>query len=207
VVLVATSNRPPDDLYQGGINRQLFLPFVEMLKDRLDVVAMAGPLDHRLERLRGAQLYLSPIDAETEAAFDALWQGQLDGSPEAGATLDVLGRKVHFPRGSGTLLRASFASLCGQTLGPQDYLALAGRFRTLFLEGVPRLDSAQRDEARRFVWLVDALYEARTRLVVLAEAEPDQLYPSGDGAFEFERTASRLSQMRSADWVAEESGS
>jgi cell division protein ZapE len=203
VVLVATSNRPPDELYQGGINRELFMPFIDMLKARLDIVRIGGALDHRLERLRGERVYFSPIDKETAAAFDALWQGQLGGDAETGATVEVLGRKMHLPRASGGLLRASFASLCGQALGSQDYLALAGRFHTLFLEGVPELGPGQRNEARRLVWLIDALYEARARLVVLAAAEPDQLYPGGDGAFEFERTSSRLQEMRSADWLAE----
>jgi cell division protein ZapE len=167
----------------------------------MDVVEMAGPRDHRLERLRGAQVYFSPIDPASRSAFDALWKGQLNGDPETGATVEVLGRRMHFPRASGGLLRASFASLCGQALGAQDYLAIAARFHTLFLEDVPRLDSGQRNEARRLVWLIDALYEARTRLVVLADAEPHQLYPAGDGAFEFERTASRLQEMRAADWI------
>ena len=143
------------------------------------------------------------MTAETEAAFDALWLDQLDGAAETGETVEVLGHKTRFPRAAGGLLRASFASLCGQALGPQDYLAIAGRFHTLFLDNVPVLASGDRNEARRFVWLVDALYEARTRLVVLAAAEPDALYPAGDGAFEFERTASRLAEMRSADWMAE----
>ena len=202
VVLVATSNRAPDDLYQGGINRQLFLRFIDMLKARLEVVRIGGALDHRLERLRGARVYFSPIDAETTAAFDAVWRGQLNGDPETGATVEVLGRKMHFPRAAGGLLRASFASLCGQALGSQDYLAIAERFHTVFLENVPRLDAAERNEARRFVWLIDSLYEAHARLVVLAEAEPDQLYPAGDGAFEFERTSSRLQEMRSMEWMA-----
>ena len=201
VVLVATSNRPPQDLYQGGINRQLFLPFVDMLEQRLEVVRIAGQHDHRLERLRGARAYFSPIDAEAEAAFDALWRGQLDGAAETGAIIEVLGRKVHLPHTSGGLLRASFASLCGQNLGAQDYLALAARFHTVFLDDVPRMGPELRNEARRFVWLIDALYEARTRLVVLAEAEPSDLYPAGDGSFEFERTSSRLEEMRSADWM------
>ena len=201
VVLVATSNRAPQDLYQGGINRQLFLPFVDMLEQRLEVVRIAGQHDHRLERLKGARVYFSPIDAEAEAALDALWQGQLDGAAESGATVEVLGRKLHLPRAAGGLLRASFASLCGQNLGAQDYLAIAARFHTIFLEDVPRMGPELRNEARRFVWLIDALYEARTRLVVLAEAEPSDLYPAGDGAFEFERTASRLEEMRAADWM------
>jgi len=199
-VLVATSNRPPDELYQGGINRELFLPFIDMIKERLDVVEVAGPQDHRLARLRGARVYFSPATPANEAAFDALWQGQLDGMEERGATVEVLGRKMRLPRAAGALLRASFSSLCGQALGSQDYLAIAGRFDTIFLEDVPRLTAAQRNEARRFVWLIDALYEAHARLVVLAGGEPEELYPAGDGAFEFERTASRLEEMRSAAW-------
>ena len=207
VVLVATSNVPPDDLYRDGINRQLFQPFIDMLRERMQVVEVAGPRDHRLERLRGSQVYFTPVGDKNEAAFDALWRGQLDGEPETGATLEVLGRKMHLPRAAGGLLRASFASLCGQALGSQDYLALADRFHTLFLEHVPVLDSAQRNEARRLVWLIDALYEAHTRLVVLAEAEPDALYPDGDGTFEFARTISRLQEMRSASWMQDDPGS
>ena len=202
VVLVATSNRRPEDLYQGGINRQLFLPFIDMLEGRMQVVKVGGDHDHRLARLKGARVYFSPIAPDTEAAFDALWQGQLDGAAETGATLEVMGRRMRLPRASGGLLRESFASLCGQALGSQDYLAIAGRFHTLFLEDVPRLGPDKRNEARRFVWLVDALYEARTHLVVLADAEPSQLYPAGDGSFEFERTASRLEEMRTAGWIA-----
>ena len=207
VVLVATSNVPPDDLYRDGINRQLFQPFIDMLRERMQVVEVAGPRDHRLERLRGSQVYFTPVGDKNEAAFDALWRGQLDGEPETGATLEVLGRKMHLPRAAGGLLRASFASLCGQALGSQDYLALADRFHTLFLEHVPVLNSAQRNEARRLVWLIDALYEAHTRLVVLAEAEPDALYPDGDGTFEFARTISRLQEMRSASWMQDDPGS
>ncbi len=206
-MLVATSNVPPDDLYRDGINRQLFQPFIDMLRERMQVVEVAGPRDHRLERLRGSQVYFTPVGDKNEAAFDALWRGQLDGEPETGATLEVLGRKMHLPRAAGGLLRASFASLCGQALGSQDYLALAERFHTLFLEHVPVLDSAQRNEARRLVWLIDALYEAHTRLVVLAEAEPDALYPDGDGTFEFARTISRLQEMRSASWMQDDPGS
>jgi cell division protein ZapE len=207
VILVATSNRAPDDLYAGGINRQLFEPFIAMLKEKMDVVRVAGPNDFRLDRLKGAQVYFSPLDAAHEAAFDALWRDLLEGAEETeetGATVEVLGRKLRLPHVAGGHLRSSFISLCGQALGPQDYLALAQRFHTVFLEGVPTLSADRRNEAARFVTLIDALYEARAKLVVLAAAEPDDLYPAGDGAFEFERTASRLQEMRSADYVAEE---
>jgi cell division protein ZapE len=201
VTLVATSNRRPDDLYQGGINRQLFEPFIDMIKARLDIVEVRGPTDFRLDRLRGARVYFSPLGVAAKAGFDTLWADLLDGSEETGADVEVLGRKLHFPRAAGGLLRAGFSSLCAQALGAQDYLAVAERFHTVFLEQVPRLTADKRNEARRFVTLVDALYEAGTKVIVLAEAEPDDLYPAGDGAFEFERTASRLQEMRSADYV------
>jgi cell division protein ZapE len=202
VTFVMTSNRPPDDLYKNGINRQLFEPFIAMLKAKLDIVAVRGPKDFRLDRLTGARTWLSPIAPQTEAAFDALWASMLDGQAETGASVEVLGRKMHFPRAAGGLLRCTFASLCGQALGPQDYLAVAERFHTVFLEGVPLLTPEKRDAAKRFVTLVDALYEAGAKLVGLAAGGPDELYPAGDGAFEFERTASRLHEMQSADYLS-----
>jgi cell division protein ZapE len=201
VVVVATSNRAPDDLYKDGLNRQLFLPFIAMLKARLQVVRVAGPKDFRLDRLRGARVYFSPLDAEAEAGFDTLWAALLDGAEEIGATLDVLGRKLRLPHAAGGHLRSTFVALCGQALGANDYLAIAGRFHTVFLEDVPVLTPERRNEAARFVTLIDALYEAKAKLVILAAAEPDALYPAGDGAFEFERTASRLQEMRSEAWI------
>jgi cell division protein ZapE len=201
VTLVATSNRQPDDLYKNGLNRQLFEPFIALLEDKMDVVAIRGPTDFRLDRLRGARTYLTPINTETRGAFDKLWTDMLEGAPEIATSLEVLGRKVPFKRVAGGFLRDSFADLCAEALGPQDYLAVAERFHTLFLEDVPRLTVDKRNEARRFVTLIDALYEANAKLIVLAEAEPDDLYPAGDGAFEFERTASRLQEMRSAGYL------
>jgi len=201
VTLVSTSNRAPDDLYRDGINRQLFLPFIAMLKARMDITPLAGERDYRTERLRAAGTWFSPIDPDHQRTFDGLWTDMLGGDAETGVTLTVLGRQEHFPRAVHSMLRAHFASLCVHALGPEDYLALAGRFHTVFLEQVPRLGPERRNEARRLAMLIDALYEARARLVVLAAAEPDALYPAGDQAFEFERTASRLKEMRSADWV------
>jgi len=201
VTLVATSNRPPDDLYRDGLNRQLFLPFIAMLKKRLEVVRVAGPLDHRLDRLKSAGVYFQPLNAASEHRFDALWASLLDGAEESGVTLEVLGRHVRLPHATGGLLRASFASLCGAALGPQDYLAIAARFDTVFLEAIPRLGPDYRDQARRFIMLIDALYEAKARLVVSAAGEPGSLYPQGDEAFDFQRTASRLEEMRSTAWL------
>ncbi len=203
VTLVATSNRPPDDLYKNGLNRQLFTPFIDMLKARMEVVSVAGPHDYRLDRLRGAGTWFSPIDPDNERQFDRLWQDMLGEQEELGVTLEVLGRKEHWPRAVGGLLRANFVSLCVEALGPQDYIAIAERFHTVFVEGVPRITADRRNEAKRFSTLVDTLYEARSRLVILAVAEPEALYPQGDQSFEFERTASRLQEMRSASWLEE----
>ena len=201
VVVVATSNRAPEALYKDGLNRQLFLPFIALLKTKLDVVRVAGPKDFRLDRLRGARVWFAPVTPEAEAAFDTLWLSLLDGAEETGATVEVLGRKLRLPHAAGGHLRSTFVALCGQSLGPQDYLAIAERFHTVFLEDVPELTPARRNEAARFVILIDALYEAKSKLVMLAEAEPEALYPAGDGAFEFERTASRLQEMRSEAWL------
>ncbi|MBI1685987.1 cell division protein ZapE [Caulobacter hibisci] len=202
VTLVATSNRPPDDLYKDGLNRQLFTPFIAMLKEKMEVVAVRGPVDFRLDRLRAGRTWLSPLGKATEAEFDTLWADMLDGAEETGATLEVMGRKLRLPRAAGGLVRSSFASLCQQALGPQDYLALAARFHTIFLEDIPLLVPEKRDAAKRFNTLIDALYEADAKLVALAAGEPEALYPAGDGSFEFERTVSRLQEMRSADYVA-----
>jgi len=203
VTVAATSNRAPDELYKDGLNRQLFLPFIAMLKETLQVVRVAGPRDYRLDRLRAGRTWFAPIDADNERAFDALWAEMLGGDPEVGATLEVFGRKEHWPRAAGGLLRAHFLSLCAEALGPSDYLAIAERFHTVFVEALPRLQPEQRDAARRFAILIDALYEARARLVVLAAAEPQAVYPAGDGAFEFGRAASRLEEMRSVAWLEE----
>ena len=203
VTLVATSNRAPDALYKDGLNRQLFLPFIDLLKQRLEVVSVAGGHDYRLDRLRAAGTWFSPADPANRRNFEALWRDMLGPEEESGATIEVLGRKIMLPHASGGLVRATFTSLCSVALGPNDYVAMADHFHTVFLDEVPKLTPARREEARRLVILIDALYEAHARLIVLAEAQPAELYPAGDGSFEFERTASRLEEMRSADWLNE----
>ena len=201
VVLAITSNRAPEDLYKNGINRQLFLPFIDILRTRCEVVETAGARDFRLDRMAGARVWFAPLDDAARAGFETLWSDLRGGEPEEPAALPVLGRQVRVQRTVGGMARATFNELCGSPLGPQDYLAIARRFHTLFLSDVPRLSPANHHEARRLVTLIDALYEARTRLVVLAEAEPETLYAEGVGAFEFERTVSRLNEMRSASWL------
>ena len=200
VVLAVTSNRAPDDLYKNGLNRQLFTPFIEEIKRRCDVVEIDGARDWRLDRLKGSPVWFGAGPADREA-FESLWTDLRGGMHEAPTHLEVLGRDVAVERTAGGLARATFDELCGRPLGPQDYLAMAGRFHTLFVEDVRALGPERRQEARRFVTLIDALYEARTRLVIQAEATPEALYPAGDGAFEFERTVSRLQEMSSASWL------
>ena len=199
VVLAITSNRAPEDLYKNGINRQLFVPFIDIIRDRCAVVQTAGARDWRLDRLSSAQVWHTPDD---RAGFEELWRELKGGEPEEPAHLAVLGRDVVVERTVGSMARARFADLCGRPLGPQDYLAVAERFHTLFLEDVPILSSANHHEARRLVTLVDALYEAKTKLIVLAAARPEALYTEGVGAFEFERTVSRFNEMQSKDWLA-----
>jgi cell division protein ZapE len=200
VVLAVTSNRAPDDLYKNGLNRQLFVPFIEEIKKRCIVVEIDGARDWRLDRLKGSPAWFTDTPSE-RTAFEALWTDLRGGMHEAPTTLEVLGREVVLHRTAGGLGRATFEDLCARPLGPQDYLRLAGTFHTLFIEDVPALSPSRRQEARRFVTLIDALYEARTRLVILAQATPEALYPMGDGAFEFERTVSRLQEMSSASWL------
>jgi cell division protein ZapE len=201
VVVAITSNRAPDQLYLNGVNRQLFLPFIAMLETACEVVQVEGARDWRLDRLMGARVWYGDDDRE---GFETLWSELKGEQQECPTRLTVLGREVVIPRTDGGLARATFAELCGRPLGPQDYLAIADRFHTLFIEDVPILGPANHQEARRFVTLIDALYEAGARLVVLAAAAPEALYTDGVGAFEFERTASRLNEMASADWLARE---
>ncbi len=201
VVLVVTSNRSPDQLYLNGLNRQLFLPFIDMIQARCEVLETAGARDWRLDRLRAAHGWNDTHNPGARAEFEALWTALEGDQPEAPTILQVQGRQVVIPRTVGTMARASFDALCDRPLGAHDYLAIAQRFHTLFLEDVPVLGPDRHQAARRFVTLIDALYEAGTRLVVLADASPTALYRQGTGAFEFERTASRLAEMTSSDWL------
>jgi cell division protein ZapE len=204
VVVVATSNRPPDSLYEDGINRQLFLPFIALLKNRLDIVELKAARDYRLERLSGAPVYHAPLDAAAEVAMEAAWASYICGARERREELEVKGRKLAIGRAARAAARLTFAELCERPLGAADYIALARRYDTLFLDAVPKMGPDKRNEAKRFVTLIDAVYEARTKLVCSAAAEPQALYVEGDGAFEFARAASRLMEMRSADYLGAE---
>jgi cell division protein ZapE len=199
VVVVATSNRPPDDLYKDGLNRALFLPFIDLLKERMVVWELSGATDHRQNRLAGSPVYFTPADAEARARIAAIWEG-LTGGETAPLTLRVKGRDVVLPEFHNGVARARFFDLCGQPLGPADYLAIAETVRVLVLEDIPRLSRSNFNEAKRFVTLIDALYEAKVRLIASAAAEPESLYVEGEGSFEFARTASRLREMMSHGW-------
>lgn len=204
VTMVATSNRHPDDLYKNGINRQLFLPFIDLLKARCDVHELKSARDYRLERLSEAPVWHTPLGPPARAAMDAAWQRLTLGAEPQHCWLTVKGRKVEIPREAAGVARLTFEELCARPLGPSDYLTLATTFHTLMVDDIPRLAPARRNEAARFVTLIDALYEAKVKLVASAAAEPDELYPAGDGHFEFARTASRLYEMRSNAYLAAE---
>ncbi|SFH09525.1 cell division protein ZapE [Palleronia marisminoris] len=204
VTVVTTSNRPPDDLYKDGLNRNLFLPFIDLLKQRMKVVELASPRDWRQDRIAGADLYFTPADARAREGIDALWERLTGGAEPETLRLEVTGRTVELPRYAAGVVRAGFWDLCGRPLGAADYLALAEHVRVLMLENVPRLGADNYNEAKRFVTLIDALYEAETRLVMSAADRPEGLYAEGTGAFEFERTASRLHEMQSEGWGAEQ---
>ena len=201
VVVVTTSNRVPGNLYLNGLNRQLFLPFIDMLNEKMEVRELASPRDYRQDRLKGSPVYFAPNDAAAKAAMDAIWTDLTGGRSEE-LVLRVKGRDVEIPGFHNGVARASFYDLCGRALGPGDYLALAEEAKVLLIDGIPRLSRQNFNEAKRFVTLIDALYEAGVRLIASAAAQPEMLYVEGDGAFEFERTASRLREMQAGDWGA-----
>lgn len=202
VVVVATSNRRPDDLYKNGLNRQLFLPFIGLIKTKLDVVEIAGPKDFRLHQLMAAPLYYAPLGPAADEAMERAWKRLTGGAHPQHVTLDVGGRALCVEREAAGVARFSFDELCARPLGAADYLEIAERFHTVLLEHIPLLTPSMREEAARFRTLIDALYEAKVKLVASADAEPHELYPAGDQSFEFERTASRLIEMRSESYLA-----
>lgn len=201
VVVVATSNRPPEDLYKHGLNRDLFEPFIELMPEHLIIHEFAGDVDHRLRQLTAAPVYYSPLGDGAELAIESAWNRLTGAAIARPTTLRVQGRELVLENTAAGTARTTFQRLCGNPLGPADYLKLAHSFQTLILENVPVMDRSMRNEAKRFVTLVDALYETKTKLVMSAAGEPQALYQKGDGAFEFERTVSRLIEMRSEDYL------
>jgi cell division protein ZapE len=204
VTVVATSNRKPTDLYANGINRQLFVPFIKRLEAELDVIELKSARDYRLDRLAAAPVYYAPLGPQSDKAMDAAFARLTAGVAPTSETLDVQGRKITAPRQAMGVARFTFEELCKAPLGAADYLTLARRYPTVLVDRVPRMGMDERTWAARFVTLIDALYESKTKLVMSADAQPDDLYAAGDGSFEFQRTASRLHEMRSANYLAAE---
>ncbi|MEM9433572.1 MAG: cell division protein ZapE [Pseudomonadota bacterium] len=201
-VVITTSNRPPDDLYKDGLNRDLFVPFIEQIKTHLEIYKLESPTDYRRNRLSSSETYFCPADAVASEKIAQVWS-DLTGGKAAPHDIVVGTRKVQLTQFHNSMARAKFFDLCGNPLGPADYLALARAVRLLVLEDIPRLSRSNYNAAKRFVTLIDALYEAKVRLICSAADTPERLYVEGEGAFEFERTASRLVEMQSDDWAAQ----
>jgi cell division protein ZapE len=202
VVVVATSNTLPDDLYRGKPGRDAFLPFIGMLKKHLDVLVLDAARDYRRERVHGLRAWHVPADRRADEALEHVFSELTAGVAPKQSTLTVSGRTLVVPLTAAGVARFDFQALCGVPLGPGDYLALATHFQTMIIDGIPRLSPDNFDEARRFVTLIDALYEHRVKLYASAAAMPDDLYRSGEGAAIFERTASRLEEMQSEAYLA-----
>ncbi len=200
-IVVATSNTVPDDLFKGQPGRDAFLPFIAMLKRHLELLVIEGGQDWRRERLMRMPIWHVPADARARSALDAAF-AEFGGEPGSPRRLTVMGRRLLVPRAAGQVARFDFTELCEMPLGPGDYLALATHFETLVLDAIPRLDPFRFAAARRFITLIDALYDHRVKLIASAAADPDGLYPEGEGAEAFRRTASRLIEMQTPEYLA-----
>ena len=208
MVVVATSNVAPDDLYKDGLNRALFLPFIALLRARCDIVELDSRTDYRLEKLVRAPVYYTPLSHKADAALDAAFlalTGEKRGAP---TQIDLLGRRLDVPQAAHGVARFNFDKLFRQPLGSADYLEIAERFHTVLVDRIPVIAAEERNEAKRFIIFIDALYDMRVKLIASAAAEPEALFVGGEGAeaFEFARAASRLFEMRSADYLASPHG-
>ena len=209
VVVVATSNVAPKDLYKDGLNRALFLPFLDLLAERMAIVELGARTDYRLQKLRRAPVYYCPADAAADAAMDAAFLHLSGVARGVARDLPLLGRSVHVPQAIDAIARFGFDDLCRRPLAAADYLEIAGEFRTVLVDRIPVLRAAERNEAKRFIMLIDAFYDLKVKLIASADAEPEALGAALEGAekFEFARTASRLIEMRSLDYLAAPHGS
>ncbi|EJW13100.1 ATPase [Rhodovulum sp. PH10] len=204
VVVVATSNVVPDELYKDGLNRALFLPFIALMKERMEVVRLEARTDYRREKLAGVSVWHVPADANATAALDAAWLALTHGHEGHPSELTIKGRTLLVPRTSMGVARFTFAELCEKPLGSLDYLRLAHEFHTLLIDRIPVMDLADRNAAKRFIALIDTLYDHGVKLVASADADPEHLYRATEGveAREFDRTASRLIEMASESYLA-----
>ncbi|HEX4533358.1 MAG TPA: cell division protein ZapE [Rhizomicrobium sp.] len=201
VVIVATSNTAPKNLYEGGLNRQLFLPFIALIEKKLDVLELHGDKDYRRLRLAGLNIYITPLGAAADAAMDAAWQRLTDQPSGESATLKVLGRTLRIPHAAKGVARFDFADLCSKPLAAADYLAIAQHYHTILIDRIPVMDSARHHEARRFTLLIDTLYDEGAKLICSAAAPPEELYTDGYNAEAFRRAASRLVEMQSEEYL------
>jgi cell division protein ZapE len=206
VVVVATSNRAPDELYKNGLQRDRFEPFIALLKERMDVIQLDGGRDYRLQKFAGRKTYFVTDNGEGYRALEAAFADLTGGAEGKPVELTVLGRTLAVPRAAKEVAWFTFDELCAQPLGPADFLALCRAFHTFIVEGIPVMDRGLRNEAKRFTIFIDTLYEAHGNLLATAAAPPEGLYPDGDGSFEFQRTVSRLNEMQSADYIAARRG-
>ena len=196
ISIVVTSNWPPDDLYKGGLQRERFLPFIKLVKERMEVVAVESPMDYRARKLKEMSVYFSPLNAESQKRADDLFLNLTDGEEGAQDLVSVKGRTIQVPIAVKGVARFSFPQLCDRPLGAEDYLALAKRYHTVFLENIPILGYDRRNEAKRLMTLVDVLYDNHRNLVITADDTPHKIYTGHDHAFEFQRTISRLLEMQ-----------
>ena len=199
-VVVTTSNLKPGDLYKDGLNRQLFLPFIRLIEEKLDVVTLDSPTDYRLGRVKGRETFIHPLGPEADRKLQELWERLTDTEKGEPRKLDVLGRELAVPQAARGAARFTFADLCEAPLGPPDYLAIARSFGTVFIEHIPLLTARYRNPSKRFILLIDTLYDARVRLVATAAVPPEALHSQGHHVQEFARTISRLKEMQSASW-------
>ena len=202
--LVTTSNVVPDNLYKDGLNRGLFLPFIDLLKQNVEVVSLDSPIDYRMEKVKSLPVYVTPLDGAADQAMDMAWHHLTAGQVVAPVEIEMKGRSVLVPRAAGRVARFTFRDLCEKPLGASDFLAIADRFDTVFIDHIPLLSADRRNETKRFIILIDALYDHTVRLLASAAAMPEDLLGTRKGTegFEFDRTASRLFEMRSADYLA-----
>lgn len=202
VTTIITSNRPPEELYLGGLQREKFMDFVHLVYERMDVLELASPHDYRMQQIRAMQaVYMWPLSPQSQAAFEEMLGNLTHHAELFPMTLDIKGHKLTVPQCYGGIARFSFAELCERPLGAADYLTIARRFHTLFLADIPEMGPEKRNEAKRFVTLIDTLYDHRVKLVCTAAADPAHIYAAGDGSFEFQRTISRLAEMQSSQYL------
>ncbi len=201
VVVVATSNFAPDNLYMNGLQRYRFLPFIDLIKERLDILELASPTDYRQARLSRMQVYHTPLNTDTHHALDLAFAELTGGARIETESLTVKGREIDVPKSARGVAYFEFEDLCQQALGAEDYIAISNKFHTVVLSGIPQMTTEMRNEAKRFMNLIDVLYEKKVNLVASADAPPEELHAAGTHAFEFQRTVSRLMEMQSPEYI------